>query len=151
MNLGVSVICLAWLSLEDLKTVVGDWCFDYLLGSQHLQSQVEMMVFMPVVMVWIGQFCHDVIYWMSKCERCSDWSVVFLLLHVHVFSICWGMAVSFEVIYESLVRCRWHWFRGSRSEQEPQTMTPNINCNCELFIFTYNIYLQYLLINNYYW
>ena len=46
------------------KTVVGDWCLDYLSGS-HLQSQVksrrQMMVFMPLVMVWIGQFCHYVI------------------------------------------------------------------------------------------
>ena len=46
------------------KTVVGDWCFDYLSGS-HLQSQVksrrQMMVFMPLVVVWIGQFCRDVI------------------------------------------------------------------------------------------
>ena len=37
------------------KTVVGDWCFDY-LSSSHLQSQVKsrhrMMVFMPLVLVW---------------------------------------------------------------------------------------------------
>ena len=46
------------------KTVVGDWRFNYLSGS-HLQSQVksrrQMMVFMPLVVVLIGQFCHDVI------------------------------------------------------------------------------------------
>ena len=46
------------------KTVVGDWRFDYLSGS-HLQSQVksrhQMMVFMLLVLVLIGQFCHDVI------------------------------------------------------------------------------------------
>ena len=46
------------------KTVVGDWRFDYLSGS-HLQSQVksccQMMVFMPLVLVWIDQFCHDMI------------------------------------------------------------------------------------------
>ena len=46
------------------KTVVGDLCFDYLSGS-HLQSQVkslcQMMVFMPLVLVWIGQFCRGVI------------------------------------------------------------------------------------------
>ena len=44
------------------KTVVGDWCFYYLSGS-HLQSQVksrrQMMVFMPLVLVLIGQFCRD--------------------------------------------------------------------------------------------
>ena len=43
------------------KTVVSDWRFDYLSGS-HLQSQVksrrQMMVFMPVVLVLIGQFCR---------------------------------------------------------------------------------------------
>ena len=46
------------------KTVVGDRRFEY-LSSSHLQSQVksrrEMMVFMPLVLVWIGQFCRDVI------------------------------------------------------------------------------------------
>ena len=34
------------------------------LSSSHLQSQVkgrrQMMVFMPLVLVWIGQFCRDV-------------------------------------------------------------------------------------------
>ena len=33
-----------------------------------------MMVFnMPLVVIWIGQFCRDVI------DRCSDWSVVVLI------------------------------------------------------------------------
>ena len=44
------------------KTVVGDWRFDYLSGS-HLQSRVksrrQIMVFMPLVLVLIGQFCRD--------------------------------------------------------------------------------------------
>ena len=44
------------------KTIVGDWRFDYLSGS-HLQSQVksvsQMMVFMPLVVVLIGQFCRN--------------------------------------------------------------------------------------------
>ena len=34
------------------------------LSSSHLQSQVkgrrQIMVFMPLVLVWIGQFCRDV-------------------------------------------------------------------------------------------
>ena len=42
------------------KTVVGDN-----LSGSHLQSQVksgrQIMVFMPLVLVWIGQFCRDVI------------------------------------------------------------------------------------------
>ena len=46
------------------KTVDGDRRFDYLSGS-HLQSQVksrrQMMVFMPLVVVWTGLFCRDVI------------------------------------------------------------------------------------------
>ena len=43
------------------KTAVGDWCFDYLSSSHH-QSQVKshrqmiVHVFMPLVVVWIGQF-----------------------------------------------------------------------------------------------
>ena len=43
---------------------VQDDIFNYLSGSR-LQSQVEsprqMMVFMPLVVVWIGQFCRGVI------------------------------------------------------------------------------------------
>ena len=46
------------------KTVVGDWRFDYLSGS-HLQRQVksrrQMMVFMSLLLVLIGQFWRDVI------------------------------------------------------------------------------------------
>ena len=56
------------------KTVVGDWRFDYLSGS-HLQSQVkscrQMMVFMPLVLVLIGQFCRDLI---------GPWNVEVLVL-----------------------------------------------------------------------
>ena len=43
---------------------VQDDIFNYLSGSR-LQSQVEsprqMMVFMPLVVVWIGRFCREVI------------------------------------------------------------------------------------------
>ena len=53
-----------WVRGVFRKTVVGDWHFNYLSGS-HLQSQDksfhQVMVFMPLVVVWIGQFCHDVI------------------------------------------------------------------------------------------
>ena len=42
-----------------------------------------MMVLMPPVVVWIGQFCCDVIG-RQKRKSCNDWSVVVLLL----FSIC---------------------------------------------------------------
>ena len=46
------------------KNDVDDCRFDYLSGS-HLHSQVksrrQMMVFMPLVLVLIGQFCRDVI------------------------------------------------------------------------------------------
>ena len=47
------------------KSVVGDWRFDYLTGNHLVQSQVkscrQMMVFMSLVLVLIGQFCRDVI------------------------------------------------------------------------------------------
>ena len=36
------------------KNVVGDWRFDYLSVS-HLQSRHKMIIFMPLVVVWIGQ------------------------------------------------------------------------------------------------
>ena len=62
----LSIICLAGVRVRVVfrKTFVGDLHFDYLSGS-HLQSQVtsrpQMMVFMPLILVWIGQFCRDVI------------------------------------------------------------------------------------------
>ena len=53
-----------WRDCPGEKTVIGDWHFNYLSGS-HLQSQVknryQMMVFMTLVLVLIGQFCHNVI------------------------------------------------------------------------------------------
>ena len=43
--------------------------------------------------------------WLSKRESCSDWSVVvWLLFSIRLLFVCW--LVSFEVMYESLVRCR---------------------------------------------
>ena len=42
------------------KTVVGDWRFAHLSGSQ-VKSRRQIMVFMPLVVVMIGQFCRDVI------------------------------------------------------------------------------------------
>ena len=36
-----------------------------------------MTVFIPLVVVWIGQFCCDVI---GRHESCSDWLVVVFLL-----------------------------------------------------------------------
>ena len=52
------------LTIVFRKTVVGDWRLDHLSGSQS-QSQVksvsQMMVFIPLVVVLIGQFCRDVI------------------------------------------------------------------------------------------
>ena len=53
-----------WMRADFRKTVVGDWHFDY-LSSSHLQSQVkslyQMMVFIPLFMVFIGQFGQEVI------------------------------------------------------------------------------------------
>ena len=39
-----------------------------------------MMVFMPLVVVWIGQFCRDVIGRQIVKVVVSDWSFVVLLL-----------------------------------------------------------------------
>ena len=67
--LPVVLIRLPCLPLSSFAlTVGGDWRFDY-LSCSHLQSQVNsqvksrrrMMVFMHLVVVWIGQFCRDVI------------------------------------------------------------------------------------------
>ena len=48
---------IVWVRLVFRKTAVGDCCFHY-LSSSHLQSRVksrrQMMVFMSLVMVWIG-------------------------------------------------------------------------------------------------
>ena len=50
---------IVWVKVVFRKTVFGDWRFDYLSGSR-LQSQVKnrrqmMMIFMPLVLVWIGE------------------------------------------------------------------------------------------------
>ena len=71
------------------KTVVCDWHFDYLSGS-HLQSQVksqrQMTVFMPLVLVLIGQFCRDVIC----CKTWKLWWLVSCCFAVFDPSIvCW--------------------------------------------------------------
>ena len=69
LNPEVSVICLEWssgwrYSLERLFLVT-DVSITWAVTS-HLQSQVKsfnrMMVFMPLVFVWIGQFCRHVIW-----------------------------------------------------------------------------------------
>ena len=46
------------------KNVVGDWRFDYLNGIRRrsqMKSLCQMMVFMPLIVVLIGQFCRDMI------------------------------------------------------------------------------------------
>ena len=89
------------------------------LSGSHLQSQVkscrQMMVFMPLVMVWIGQFWCDVI----GCQNvkvavigqllfcCYFWSVYSLLRYVgfiwgHVWVIC-KVQVAVDIGSEVLV------------------------------------------------
>ena len=55
---------IVWVRLVFRKTAVGDRVFNYLSGS-HLQSQVksrpQMMVFMSLVAVLIGQFGREAI------------------------------------------------------------------------------------------
>ena len=46
-----------------------------------------MMVFMSLVLVLIGQFCHDVIGH-QKSESCSDWSVVVAVIF-YLSIVCW--------------------------------------------------------------
>ena len=88
-----------WVREVFRKTAVGgDW-----LSSSHLHSQVKsrhkMRVFMPLVVLWIGQFCCDVIGHQNL--RFSDWLVVVLLLLLICLLFCWGLSV-----YESSVGCR---------------------------------------------
>ena len=97
-------VVIVWVKVVFRKTVVGDWRSDYLNGS-HLQSQVksprQMMVLMPLVFTWIGQLCRYVIV------RLNVNVVVIgrLLFGCYFPSIC-CLLVSFEVMYESFVRCR---------------------------------------------
>ena len=55
---------IVWVKVGFRKTVTGDRSFYYLSGS-NVQSQMkslcQMMVFMPLVVVLIGQFSRDVI------------------------------------------------------------------------------------------
>ena len=88
------------------KTVVGDRCFDYRSVS-HLQSQVksrrQIMVFnMLLVLVWTGTFCRHVI------GRQNVKVVVIgrLLFGCYFRSVYCFLSISFDVMYESFVRCR---------------------------------------------
>ena len=93
------------------KAVVGDWSFDY-LNSSHLQSQVksrhQIMVFMPLVVVWIGQFCCDVIGSQNVKVAVIGW-LLFCYYFLSVYcllssvSFIWGHVLY---MYESFVRCR---------------------------------------------
>ena len=73
------------------KTVVGDWRFDYLSGS-HLQSQMksrrQMMVFMPLVLVLIGQFYRDVIG--RQNVKVVVISRLFCCYFLFIFCLCFG-------------------------------------------------------------
>ena len=62
-----------------------------------MKSSSQMMVFMSLVLVLIGHF------WSSKRESCSDWSVAVAVIFDPSI-VC--SSVSFEVMYESFVRCR---------------------------------------------
>ena len=65
----------------------------------------QMMVFMPLVVVLIGQFSRDVIGRQNVKVVLSDWSVVLLLFSIRLFVEVY-ISVSFEVTYESFVRCK---------------------------------------------
>ena len=76
------------------KTVVGDWHFDYLSGS-HLQSQEksrrQMMVFMSLVLVLIGQFCRDVIGRQNMKVVVIGWLLLLLFwIHLLFVGFVWG-------------------------------------------------------------
>ena len=59
-----------------------------------------MTVFMPLVLVLIGQFCRDVI------DRQNVKVVVIGQLLFCCFGSGYCLSVSFELMYESFVRCR---------------------------------------------
>ena len=68
------------------KTVVGDWCFDYLSSSESSEeSSSDYAIYDSgrgldwSVLPWCD--------WLSKCESCSDWSVVVLLLFLSIFCL----------------------------------------------------------------
>ena len=72
--------------------VVSDGCFDYLSRSP-LQSQVkshrQMMIFMPLVMVLIGHFCH-VIDHLNIIVAAIGWLLFYVfLIHVLFVEVCW--------------------------------------------------------------
>ena len=67
------------------KNVVGDWRFDYLSVS-HLQSRHKMIIFMPLVVVWIGQ-------------------VAVLVFFLVFFSICLLFVCLFVCLFVRLLAC----------------------------------------------
>ena len=67
-----------------------------------MKSRSQMMVFMPLVLVWIGQFCCDVIG-----RQNVKVVVIGQLLFAVIFDpsiVC--LSISFEVMYKLFVRCR---------------------------------------------
>ena len=108
-----SISCLSWVivwvRVVFRKTVVGDSRFKYLSGT--LQSWVKschQMVFMPLILVWNGQFCGDVIGHQNvrvavngRFLFCCYFLSVYCLLRY--LSFVWGLCiVGSEVLVLSL-------------------------------------------------
>ena len=74
-----------WVRVVFRKTiVVSDGCFDYLSRSPF-QSQVkshrQMMIFMPLVMVLIGHFCHNVIDHLNIIVAAIGWLLFYCYMY----------------------------------------------------------------------
>ena len=125
------------------KTVVGDWRFNYLSGS-HLQSQVkscrQMMVLMPLVVVWIGQFCRDAdwswkpwkLQWLVGCcfavifDPTHVLSCCILLLYLFVYSRvrCCGRFIYLTCLLRRGCTCVVHVLMCERASCVSSTLGP---------------------------
>ena len=109
---------IVWVRVVFRKTVVGDWRFDY-LSSSHLQtplqSRRQMMVFMPLVVVLIGQFCRDARYCVKAavigrllCYCCFQ-SVYCLLLSAGFVRGHLRVACKVQVVVHQLSNASRYW------------------------------------------
>ena len=70
-----------------------------------------MMAFMPLVRALTGQSCCEVIGH-PDLKECSDCMVSCCsMVNLDLSIVCQSLSASFEVMYQSLVRCRYRVYR----------------------------------------
>ena len=120
------------------KTVVGDWCVDYLSSKSSSESSEESLSDDSIYAYMYGHGFG----WSVKVEvighdwlkGCSDWPVVVLLL-VFQSVYCMSKFDLFEVMYESCVRCRYSKLEHITLKRSPPIVDVTLLGIVWLFVF----------------